>query len=210
MKISKWLMILIGISILGTVIIYPNLPQQVPTHWNFKGEIDGYQSKPWVFFMAILPMLLYLLMIFIPRIDPKKASYTKHKNAYQIVQSLVVLLLIGLHWIANFAALDYDINVGFVVRIMIGIVFIVIGNYSAQIRQNYFFGIRTPWALANEQVWKKTQRAGGYAFIAMGIIMMLSTLLPSRLSGIVLMANIFIGIGFVYLYSYLVYKKISK
>lgn len=210
MKLNKWVFLIVALSIIGTAIIYPYLPDQVPAHWNMSGEIDRYQAKTAVFFMAVLPLVLYLLMIYLPKIDPKKASYDKHKNAYEIVQILVVIILTALHWVSMLVALDYAINVGVVARLLIGVMFIVIGNYSAQIRQNYFFGVKTPWALANEQVWKKTQRAGGYSFIIMGVAIMLSILLPPSFSGIVLLGSILGGIGFIYVYSYLVYKKITK
>lgn len=210
MKLNKWIIFTVVLSVLGTALIYPYLPDQIPAHWNFKGEIDRYQAKPWVFFMAILPIILYFLMVYLPKIDPKKESYEKHKNSYKIIQKIMVYLMIGIHWIAILAALGYDIDVGFLVRIMVGIVFIVTGNYSTQIRQNYFFGIKTPWALANEQVWRKTQRIGGYSFLLMGITMILTAFLPNTLSWIVMIGTIFGGIGFIYIYSYLIYKKIAN
>lgn len=199
---------MVVLSILGTALIYPYLPDQIPAHWNFKGDIDRYQAKPWVFFMAVLPILLYAFMVYLPKVDPKKDSYKKHKHSYEIIQKIIVYFLIGLHWIAILAALEYDIDVGFFVRIMVGIVFIITGNYSTQIRHNYFFGIRTPWALANEKVWRKTQRAGGYSFFFMGVAMILSILLPDTLSWFIIIGVILGGIGFVFVYSYLTYKKI--
>lgn len=209
LKKNKWVIIIVVLSILGTALIYPYLPEQVPAHWNLQGEIDRYQAKSSVFKMALLPLGLYLLMMYLPMIDPKKGSYEKHKNAYNLVQILVVLLLTVLHWISMLVALDFDIDVGFVVRILVGLMFIVIGNYSSQIRQNYFFGIKTPWTLANEQVWRKTQRIGGYSFIIMGAMMILSIWLPPKFAGIVILGSIFGGVGFVYIYSYLCYKKLQ-
>lgn len=210
MKSNNTILVLVFLSLLATAMLYQALPEQIPSHWNIKGEVDAYQNKPFVFVTGLLPLGIYLLMKFLPKIDPKRGSYEKHKKAYSITQLLVVLMMITVHWIAIFAALGFDINVGVFVRILIGLMFVIMGNYMGQIRQNYFYGIRTPWALANEEVWKKTQRAGGYTFIMMGILMMVTIVLPPSLAVIVTIVTIFGGLVFMYMYSYLTYKKTAK
>lgn len=210
MKINKWVIILVLLSLIGTGILYPYLPEQVPGHWNVKGEVDRYQNKAWVFFTATLPLLLYLLMTFLPKIDPKKKAYLKHEKAYNVTRILMVIFFVIIHWITMVVALGYPVNVGVVIRILIGFLFIILGNYMSQIRQNYFFGIKTPWTLANEQVWKKTHRVGGYSFIIMGIISIITAFLEGQIAWIMM----FIGIGgaviYPFIYSYLLFRKIEK
>ena len=210
MKLNKWIFILVALSLMGTAVLYPCLPEQVPGHWNTSGKIDRYQDKVWVFVTVLLPLAIYLLMQYLPKIDPKRASYDKHKKAYKITQLLVVFIMISLHWITMAAGLGYAIDVGVVVRIVIGLMFVIMGNYMSQIRQNYFFGIKTPWTLANEKVWKKTHRVGAYCFIVMGIIMIATIFIPGKAAGIVTIVSIFGSIGYIYLYSYLAYRKFNK
>ncbi|KXG73872.1 SdpI family protein [Thermotalea metallivorans] len=210
MKINKWLIVLILLSVIGTAIVYPYVPEMVPGHWNFKGEIDRYQSKGFLFLTAILPLGLYLLMFFLPKIDPKKAAYLKHERAYKIFQIFITLFLIAIHWITVAVALGYSLNVGILVRLGMGFLFIVTGNYMSQIRQNYFFGIKNPWTLANEQVWKKTHRIGGYAFILSGIIAVFTIFLRDSIAFIALMLGLFIPLIYTNVYSYFLYKRITK
>ena len=210
MKNSKWIFILVTISIIGTAIVYPYLPAQVPAQWNSSGEVSRYHDKIWSFAMALLPLMIYLMMKYLPKIDPKRASYEKHQKAYKVTQILLVIVMVMFHWLAIVAALGVNLDVGVFVRIIIGVMFIILGNYMSQIRQNYFFGIKTPWTLASEEVWKKTHRVGAYAFSVMGISMLLTLRIPGKASGIIVTSVGIIGVGFTYVYSYLVFKKISK
>ncbi|WZL73130.1 SdpI family protein [Clostridiaceae bacterium 35-E11] len=210
MKINKWMVLLVILSLIGTGILYPYLPEQVPGHWNVKGQIDRYQNKTWVFFTAMLPLLLYLFMTVLPKIDPKKKAYLKHTKAYDVTRIMIVLFLVIIHWVTITVALGYDINVGFVMRILTGILFILLGNYMSQIRPNYFFGIKTPWTLANEQVWKKTHRVGGYSFIIMGIISIVTAFLEGQMGWMVMMVGIVAAVLYPFVYSYLLFNKIEK
>jgi len=210
MKQNKWIILLVALSIIGTALLYPYLPEQVPAHWNIRGEVDRYQDKPWVFFMALLPLVLYLLMIYLPKIDPKKASYEMHKKPYRIIQLLIVIVFILLHWASMVAALGSTIDIGVIVRLIVGVLFIIMGNYMSQIRQNYFLGIKTPWTLHNEQVWKKTHRVGAYGFTIMGIVTILTIFLSGKISSIIMAAGTLGLVIFLFLYSYLEYKKIIK
>ncbi len=210
MKINKWMVLLILLSIIGTILVYSYLPNKVPSHWNIAGEIDAYQQKTWVFFTAVLPLVLYMLMVFLPKIDPKKDSYLKHQKAYTVTQLFIVVFMIFIHWITVAVAMGYSINIGIVMRLAVGILFIILGNYLGQIRQNYFFGIKTPWTLANEQVWKKTHRMGGYVFVLLGILMAATVFLSNRWAFFIMMGGLFASAAYVLIYSYFIYKKVTR
>ena len=207
-KIHKGMIILILISIIATVFIYSSLPEKIPTHWNIRGEIDSYGSKSFVWFTALLPLGIYLLMIYVPEIDPRRESYKKHKKAYETLMNIVVLFLLMIHWIAIFSALGYPVSVARIIPIGIGILFIVIGNYMGQIRPNYTFGIRIPWTLADETVWKKTHRVGSFAFILSGLIFIIAGIINKPFSFILAISSIFVVLIYIGIYSYLEYKKI--
>lgn len=209
MKINKWILGLIVISIVGTLVVYPKLPQIIPIHWGANGEIDGYGNKLWSIFLAVLPMFLLGLLLYLPKIDPKREAYTKHKKAYEIFTNMLMVFLIFLHWVSVTAALGYEINVGMVVAIAVGVLFIGTGNYMRQIRHNYFFGIRTPWTLASEKVWVKTHRLGGWLFIISGLLFVLTGLCQFRFGFQVSITFLITSIVYLYFYSYLVFKKTS-
>ena len=53
-----------------------------------------------------------------------------------------------------------------------------------QIKQNYTFGCRTPWALNDEHNWQRTQRMGGYTFVVMGIVLLVLAFLGGLLGDV--------------------------
>ncbi|WIF95893.1 SdpI family protein [Caminicella sporogenes] len=210
MKINKFIIILIFLSILGTVFIYNSLPDKVATHFDFRGQPDKYSSKSYVIFTSLSPLAIYLFMTFLPSIDPKKNSYLKHKKAYEVTKISIVLFMIVLNWSIIMIALGFNINLSVIVRILIGILFIVIGNFMSQIRHNYFFGIKTPWTLASEFVWKKTHRVGAFSFIIGGLLIIVTSLTKGILGLITFILAMIIVIFYPMLYSYIEFKKISK
>jgi len=209
-KIQKGMIILILISMIVTFFIYSSLPEKIPMHWNIKGEINSYGGKSFVWFTALLPLVIYLLMIYVPEIDPKRESYKKHKKAYEILMNILVPFFIVVHWITIFSALGHQISVGRIIPIGVGILFIVIGNYMGQIRPNYTFGIKIPWTLADETVWKKTHRVGSFAFILSGLIFIIAGIINKPFSFILAISSIFVALIYTSVYSYLEYKKIHR
>jgi len=118
-KIQKGMIILILISMIVTFFIYSSLPEKIPMHWNIKGEINSYGGKSFVWFTALLPLVIYLLMIYVPEIDPKRESYKKHKKAYEILMNILVPFFIVVHWITIFSALGHQISIGRIIPILL-------------------------------------------------------------------------------------------
>jgi len=134
-------------------------------------------------------------------------SYLKHGKAYDVVKMVVILLLIAVHWITIVMILGADIDVFRIISIGIGLMFVVIGNVMSQIRHNYTLGIRTPWTLANEVVWKKTHRLGGILFVVVGTLLIIAGLLNNSMMSIVSFLSVVVMVIYLFIYSYLEYKK---
>ena len=90
-KYDIFSLVIMLLSIIGTMLVYAKLPDQVPSHWNIRGEIDNYSSKEFIYFTALLPVILYGAMKFIPKVDPKKESYKKHQKAYDITIFTIII-----------------------------------------------------------------------------------------------------------------------
>lgn len=60
---------------------------------------------------------------------------------------------------------NFDINATRWITALVGALFIAMGNMFGKIRPNYTLGIRTPWTLADAQVWDKTHRFAGRLFV---------------------------------------------
>lgn len=209
-KSNTWILsslVLTIISVIGTIFIYSKLPLQIPTHFGISGQPDAWSDKPFIFFTALLPVALIGLLYITPKIDPKRSSYAKHAKAYNILILAITLFLIGIHWLTIFFALGYNLSIDKFIMIGLGILFIILGNYMPQVRSNYTFGVKTPWALADENNWRATQRFGGYMFIVMGICSLLLIFVPAQIAFILLMIVIFGGTISCFLYSYFYFKK---
>ncbi|NQT61090.1 MAG: SdpI family protein [Bacteroidetes bacterium] len=216
MKKFNLLYIPIAVSLIGTILLYARLPEQVPMHWDLSGQVDSWRPRYFIFFTALLPALFVLLLRVIPNIDPKSESFSRHGKAYGIVAVVVILFLLGMHWVTILFSLGFAIKIDIVIRGLIGITFIIIGNYLPQAKQNYTFGIKTPWTLDNEVVWNRTHRFGGFAFVISGIITIISLVLSllwesfnQRMSFWVVIISCVAAVALTTLYSYLEFRKVQ-
>ncbi|MCQ6282757.1 SdpI family protein [Bacillus sp. EB600] len=194
------------IPLIVNLIAYPHMPDKVPVHWGITGEPNRYGSKMEQIMLSVLPLVLFLLLNFLPSIDPKKESYKKHTSAFSIINFVIILFLIIMNLMGLFSALGYNMQFQKVLPVLLGILFIVLGNFMTQLRHNYFFGFRTPWTLASEYVWKKTHRFGGYVFVVIGLVP-LSSIIIGPMGMYLFLGAMAIGIALILIYSYLVFKK---
>lgn len=179
MKKYGWSYLLIALSVLIGVFAYPYLPDQMPMHWNINGEVDGYWDKQYAaFFPPLLMIVLMVLFIFMPRIDPKKENYKKFSGSYTIFITIMNMFFLLLQSVTISYGLGVNIDISLVVNLGIGLLFIVLGNYLPRIKHNYFIGVRTPWTLANEKTWRKTHQLSGKLFVVAGILLVAMSFLP--------------------------------
>ncbi|MBN2656766.1 MAG: SdpI family protein [Spirochaetales bacterium] len=207
MKINKLILALIVLSLAGTAAVYGNLPDKIALHFNISGEVDRWGGRASVWLTTAIPLAVYLLMAYVPRIDPRKDSYEKHMRGFTILANTITLFLIGLNWFMILYSMGYNLSIQIFVLSGIGILFIVIGNYLPNARQNYTFGIRTPWTLADEISWTRTHRAGGIGFVITGFIALAAAWLPGVPAFIIFFTALVVLIAGLFAYSYRVFKN---
>lgn len=204
-------LVLILISLAASFYFYANFPDQVPTHWNFAGEVDSYSSKAFTaFFFPVLAVLMYFLFLVFPSIDPKKDRYNEFRKVYHIFKSLILAFLVIIYFIVGLNGLGYNISVSLWMPALIGLLFIVMGSYMAKIKPNWFMGIRTPWTLSSEEVWNKTHRFGGKMFILGGILMILQPFLPVSFRTTIFIITLVIVLAGTTGYSLIAYLREKK
>lgn len=207
-KTTIILLIIAALSFIGHLLIYPMLPDQIPIQWSSDGSVNSWGEKYMDVVLALLPVLIVLLMKATPYIDPRKSNYRKHPHAYNIVLIGVTLLLITCSWLSSLAGLGYDVNIQTLIPAAVGILFIAMGNTMPQVRQTYFFGIKTPWTLENPDVWRKTHKFGGILFCLMGILFILSAFIGSNVFVRWILVPVILGsVAVLYIYSYIIYRK---
>jgi uncharacterized membrane protein len=212
MKFTRLSFVLGALSLAGIAVAYRFLPPIIPIHWGVDGEVNGTAPRAFIFFLGAMPLFLTGFMAFLPKIDPRAESYARHEKSYDIVIFAITLVMIAVGWIIVAAATNIEFDVVMISSILVGALFVVLGNVMPRFRPNYTLGIRTPWALADEETWRKTHRMGGYAFIGMGLCFIVPPFLP--VAGIVkwsvalsLFAILLVAI---FVYSWAVFPKGKK
>lgn len=201
--------LLINVMLLGvTAALYRWLPAIVPTHWNMHGEVDGTMPKfPGAFLPSLIAIVLWVALPALRRIDPRRDSYEKFDATFFLVINVVSLLMALLQGTLLAVALGARVDM---VRTMLfgtGLMFAVLGNYMPRIRSNWWMGIRTPWTLDNEEVWRRTHRFGGRMFVAGGVVMMLSVILPKEAASMIALAAMIIAGLIPAVYSYVIWRS---
>lgn len=187
---------------------YPRLPELVATHFDLHGQPNGWSSRPVAVVLApALGLALALVFTVLPRIDPRGANYAKFGSTYWTVANAVLVFLAGVHVVALGKSLGWDIDITRIAMLGAGGLFVLLGNLMTRIRPNWFMGIRTPWTLSSDTVWRKTHRFGGFAFVIAGLFMAVTALAPVdwALVGALIAAGA-AGLSAV-AYSYLLWRK---
>jgi len=200
---------ILALYIIG-LLLYPYLPDIMPTHWNINGEVDGYSTKTfYVFFFPSLILGVYLLLTFAPVLDPRTDSYKKFTGVVAGFRTVMVIILALIYLAPMAMALGYPVSVSKIVRFAIGFMLVFIGNYFGKVRHNYTFGIKTPWTLANEEVWNKTHRFSGPLWVAAGFVWILSIFLNDNLAFKIDMAAMILVALIGMVYSYILFRKLA-
>lgn len=191
--------------------IWNQLPEKVPMHWNINGEIDRYGEKIELIIIPILlPLLVYIIFLVVPKIDPKNKLNKMGNKLHSIKFLLTTFMSILALFIIYIAINESFTNPNYIV-LLIGILYIIFGNYFKTIKANYFIGIRTPWTLESETVWKKTHKLGGKLWFAGGIIIVIASLILKKETNFTIFLIITGIITIIPIaYSYLIFKNGRK
>lgn len=213
MKLKKELP-LIGIVLLPFLYlayIWNQLPEQVPLHYDIKGEVNRYGDKSELILIPILlPLLIYVIFLVVPYIDPKK-QIQKMGNKYQSLKLILTTFMSALAlYIIHTTKTDSFGNPN-VMFLIIGAMYVILGNYFKTIKANYFIGIRTPWTLESETNWNETHRLGGKVWFVGGLLVIVCSLLLDAEINFKVFMGITIIIALIpIVYSYLLYRKQQK
>ena len=188
--------------------IWNQLPQKVPVHWNAKGDIDRYGDKAELILIPLLlPFLAYIIFLVIPKIDPKK-KLNKMGNKLQSLKALVTTFMSILALFILYSSKNQSFDNSNYLFILIGILYIILGNYFKIIKPNYFIGIRTPWTLESESVWKQTHKLGGKLWFIGGIIIVLSGFILGNEINVIVFLTITTIIAIIpIVHSFLLFRK---
>ena len=165
--------IIILLPILAGLIMWNQLPEQIPSHWDASGEIDGWSSKPFaVFGMPLILLAIQWLCVLGTSADPKKENHPS--KVVHLVLWIIPVISILLHVLTYAVALGQTVRMEVVMPVFIGLVLAIVGNYLPKCKQNYTIGIKIPWTLNSEENWNRTHRFAGRLWLVCGLVIMLT------------------------------------
>lgn len=204
MKMNKKLLLLTSIVILFPIlwglIIWSQLPNQIPIHFNLAGQANNFQSKPLVVFgLPLFLLLVHLFVIFVTARDPK--NQTMNEKMGKVIYWLTPIVSLSVFYLIYSKALGSTTNPSIFVSALLGLIFVMMGNYMPKLKVNHTVGIRLPWTLQSEDNWHKTHRLAGKLWVIGGLILLLEAGIQFAVPyvmGIVILTIVLIPI----LYSY--------
>lgn len=192
----------------GVLVAYPHLPGTVPLHWDAHGQVNGWGPK-WSLFLWGPGMMAAIVLIFsaLPWLSPKKFEVDSFRATYLYIMMAVVAMLAYVNLLALGASLGMALDMSRAVMGGVGLLTALMGNVLGKVRRNFFIGVRTPWTIANEQVWNATHRFAAKTFFAGGLATLAFAILraPYWLS----MAAILTGVLAPVVYSLVFYKQLE-
>lgn len=191
------------------VIFWNKLPNAITTHWGPDGVVDGFSGKGFVVFgMPTIFLAVNLLCVFGTYFD--KNNRDKNQKAMGIIFWIMPILSVLINSIVYKTALTDAVDFFLLFPALFGVLFVVFGNYMPKIAKNRTLGIKISWTLSNEENWNKTHRLAGKIWVAGGVLILATSLLPIKWAVGIMLATIFVIIFVPFAYSYSIYRKHKK
>ena len=208
-EIISWLVVVL--SWLAAIYFYQHLPMVVPTHWDFSGQANGWSGRAFAtFFIPGIISGMYLLFLLIPYLDPRRERFVEFAGAYAMFRAALLVFMLAIYVCTSLVGLGYNIPIGLVMPIAVGLLFGVMGYYLQQVKSNWTIGIRNPWTMSDEKIWQKTNRLAGQVFYVSGGLMIVTAVLPEDWRLWVFVLAIALIVIVPNLYSMLTYFKAKK
>lgn len=203
---------LVPLAMIAAVIVLaaiygPGLPDVVPSHFDGNGNADGHMSR--TTFLLVIPAVMagiYLVLTFIPFIDPLWKKIQHRYNILLLLRDFTMGFMVLMFVISLLAAREGRFSIT-ALGVGMGILFMLIGNYLPKIPRNWFFGIRTPWTMTSDEIWKRSHIVGGWWFVGAGLLIaaLSFTGLALEVMLLVVLGPTVVVTG--WLYPYLLFKR---
>lgn len=203
-----WLIILLPLAMIITC--WNRFPDRIPTHFGMNGEPDDYSGKAFgLFLLPGINVLMYLLFLVIPKIDPRGKSYALFADKYRIIRLVLHVFFTAMFFLTAFYTLGYHFNISMLVLYGVLLLLLVLGNYIGNVRPNFFIGVRTPWTLSSEEVWIRTHRLTARIWV-FGALPMMAVLPFVPDPDTVFLPFILLISIIPIVYSYIIFKKLKN
>lgn len=171
---------------LSALCMARGVADRMAIHWGPSGEADGF-APPQVAlaFSPALTLLVGILLVAAPRLDPRVRADSETSRAYDRIVMGVFVFFTALH-----AMVAFQLEVGRILPVGIGVGAILLGRSLRAIRPNGIMGFRTPWTLASDLAWERTHAAMGTAWTWGGALTALGALVHPTIGFGVLLVSL--------------------
>jgi uncharacterized membrane protein len=217
MRKSEWFLVVMAVVFFATgAWFYPQLPAQIATHWNAAGQVNGMMSRTsGIFAIPIIFVILAAVFFAIPRIDPRRDNIAKFRGYYDAFVAILAIFLyyiyvLTLVWNLEGASGDVQFRLSSAIIPAIAALIYIGGMLLPQTKPNWFIGVRTPWTISSETVWKKANKLGGILFRVSGAIMLFGIFFPLPAALWFIITPIIASAIWLIVYSYVEWAKERK
>jgi uncharacterized membrane protein len=203
----------LGVLVLVVAVsfyFYPILSDRIPVHFNVHNQPDRYGSRWEAISWGVgSTVVLYLILTFLPFIDPFWKKIRSRYSLLLLFRDIVLVFILFVYVLAMVSARAgvfqrSAFGVGY------GLLFILLGNYLPRLPRNFFFGVRSPWTLSSEIVWKKTHMVSGWLFILAGLLIIVLPFLGLHLAIVLLGTIIPLVLFCAFIYPLVLYKRLQR
>ena len=188
------------------LILWNQLPDSMTTHWGADGVANGSTGKAFVVFgIPAIMAAMNLLCMLATNLDPKQAQ--QNKKALGIIFWIMPMISLGCCGMMYAIALGKAVDAVLLMPLVMGVMFLFIGNYMPKIKQNSTLGIKIYWTLHNEENWNKTHRLAGKVSMVAGFAVLLSVLLPAKFMILAILVATLAMVLVPMAYSYWIYRQ---
>ncbi len=202
-------LLITALMTIATVAAYPHLPERIATHWNMDNQPNGYSPKWMLFVLGPGFMVgIMLLMRVLPWLSPKNFELDSFRATYLQIMLMLVCMMGYFQAVMMWANIGHSMNIGRAIVGGVCLVFALLGNLMGKVRRNFYLGIRTPWALANERVWNATHRFAAKTLVVGGVLGLLLT--AAGIDGWPVLGVLLAGAFVPVVYSLVFYKQLER
>lgn len=201
-------LLLIAAASAATIYVWPQLPDVVAVHWNYRGEVDGYAPRAvlWLLGPGLMAFMM-LLALLLPTLSPRRYEVQPFVPTFYYSFVVVQCLLAYVHGLVLASASGVAVPIDKAVPAGLFVMLVLAGNPMGKVRRNFYLGIRTPWTLASERVWYATHRLAARLMMASGLLGL--AVLALGAPGWLLLALALAWAPLAVLYSLLQYKRLE-
>jgi uncharacterized membrane protein len=200
--------LLIAAVLAATAVAYPHLPNTIPMHWDAHGNVNGWGAKGMLFIDPGIMAGILLLFVVLPWLSPKQFEMDSFRSTYLYIMVMILTLLAYVHALVLAAGLSMAIDMTRAVEGGLCLLIALLGNVLGKVRRNFYVGVRTPWTIANEQVWNATHRFAAKTLFAGGLAGLVAVIL--RAPFWLPIAAILLGALIPVVYSLIFYKQLER